>query len=129
MSYWQHHRTDAHHATEDCSTVVLTTDIGRYATGTSLCDVLTDFAVRLGWLHIDYTHGFSVFGLASYLAPYDPGNLGGSLLGIFGIDAYVLGQGTGSFGIDAEIIAYFATEQATFGINAYILDIELVECD
>jgi len=124
MGYWQHDRTYDHRGTEDCTTVVLSADIGRYAAGTLLCDVLEDLIRRVSNLQTDYTHGFHTAGLNAFLAPYSPGTLGGSLLGVYGLDAVVAATTTPTFGIDAEIEAYSATETVDFGIWAYIQELE-----
>lgn len=121
MGYWQHDRTYDHRETEDCNTVVLSADIGRYSAGTLLCDVLEDLIQRTANLSADYAHGFSIFGLNAFIAPYNPGTLGGSLLSILGIDAFIKAAQTGSFGIDAEMVAPTPVERsASFGIWAYI---------
>jgi hypothetical protein len=122
---WQHDRGYDHRETEDCSTVVLSADIGRYAADTPLCDVLSDLFARWELLRVDYLHGFTIFGLDAFIAPYDPM---GNLSGVFGLDAIIQEAGTDSFGLDAVIAAAIAEEQgAAFGLDAVILDPE--ECD
>lgn len=121
MGYWLHDRTYDHRETEDCSTVVLSTDIGRYTAGSSLCDVLEDMALRMLQVEANYNHGFFVLGLDAFLAPYNPGTLGGSLLGTFGLDAVVLTPATPTFGLDAELVVPTpVTLGFSFGINAYL---------
>jgi len=115
---WQHHREHDHRETEDCSTVVLSTDIGRYAADTSLCDVLDDLFRRLSLISSDLGEGFEVFGFDALIAPYDPA---GALMGVFGIEAVVEDESTDTFGLDAEIEEPVVVEQeAEFLINAYI---------
>ena len=122
--FWLHDRTYDHRETEDCSTVVLSADIGRYVAGTSLCDVLTDMARRIAQVDADYIHGFSVYGLSAYIAPYDPGTLGGSLLGVFGLQAVVAVSQPSTFGLDAVLVAPTTVGQSTsFGLQAYLIDL------
>jgi hypothetical protein len=115
---WQHDRGYDHRETEDCSTVVLSADIGRYAADTPLCDVLADLFARWELLRLDTVHGFFVFGLNAFIAPYDPM---GTLMGVFGLDAVIEDEGTDTFGLDAVIEAAVPVEQtASFGIDAVI---------
>lgn len=115
---WQHDRDYDHRETEDCSTVVLSTDIGRYEAGTPLCEVLADLVARYDQIQSDYAHGFFVFGLNAFIAPYDPA---GILSGVFGLEAVLRGAGTGTFGLDAEIAEAVEEERLSdFGLYAYI---------
>jgi len=115
---WQHDRTYDHRETEDCSTVVLSADIGRYEAGTPLCDVLDDLLARWTQVRADYLHGFFVFGLNAYIAPYDPA---GNLSGVIGLNAVIKDTISDSFGLDAEIVDPDPVERThTFGIDALI---------
>jgi len=123
MGYWLHDRTYDHRGTEDCSIVVLTTDIGRYAAGTLLCDALLDLDRRVSQVDADYIHGFEVFSFASMLAPYDPGTLGGSLLGVFGLEGIVRATASPTLALEAELVSPTPVERtSTFGVLAYISD-------
>lgn len=122
--YQPHDRTYDHTGTEDCSTVVLSEPIGPYAAGVALCDVLADLQTRLDLLATDWAHGFFAVGLDAFIAPYSPGTLGGSLLGVFGIDAWILDLASNAFGLDAEIVSPTPSEiDLSFGLSAYINDV------
>ena len=120
---WQHDRTYDHRETEDCSVVLLSTDIGRYPEGTPLCDVLFDLFARWQQVQADYAHGFFVFGLDALIAPYDPA---GALMGVLGLDAVIQDEQPDTFGLDAEIAAPVAEEQtASFGLDSFINELDV----
>lgn len=123
MLLWQHDRTYDHRDTEDCSVVVLSTDIGRYPAGTPLCEVLFDLFARWEQVQSDYGHGFFVFGFNALIAPYDPA---GALMGVIGLDAVIEEEGSDTFGLDAEIVAPTPEEQTTtFGLDAVINELDV----
>lgn len=115
---WQHHRHDDHVDTEDCSTVQLTEQIGRYVAGTALCAVLADMETRMTVVEADTRHGFSVLGLDAWISPY----AGAGAVGYFGLDATISDALAGSFGLDAVLEASTPVERSTsFGLTAYTI--------
>lgn len=115
---WLHHRSDDHLGLEDCTTVELTEQIGRYPAGSVLCAVLADMVLRMTQVEIDTRHGFSVFGLDAWIAPY----AGTGATGYFGLDATIAVTGTGSFGLDAVLEAPTPVERTgDFGLDAYFI--------
>lgn len=112
-----HHRTYDHRGTEDCESVVLSAAIGRYAAGTSLCDVLVSMAERLAQLQGDYNHGFASISLSAWVVPSG----GAGALGFIGIYSLIRDVLSVNLGVDAVVAASTPIARtSTFGISAYI---------
>jgi len=93
-----HSRPDDHYGTQDDTTITLAEDLGRFAAGNLLSDVLAALYADAEGLQ---TAPQGRFSLSAFIRLY------------FKIDAVIKGSGSGSFGIDA----WFA-RAGSFSINA-----------
>lgn len=113
----RHHRTHDHFGTEDDTTVVLSSAIGKYAAGTTVAAVLADMFARVSSLE-GGTHRVFSFTASAFIQPTFRANavLKKTQSASFTVDA-VLTAG-GSFRADAVLRK---TTSASFTVNAFIV--------
>lgn len=98
MTFTTHHREQDHRGTEDCSTVRIERNIGRYLAGTNVCVIIGDLIRRATDVRTHTQLGFHVVRLDAFIAPYDPQ---GSLSGVLSLNSFISGAGSDSFSLNA----------------------------
>lgn len=116
----RHDRTLDHNGTQDTTTVVLSSAIGPYPTGTTVQVVLVDFAARLLALE-SANHVFDDFTVDAFILPHFWINavVKRTVSGSFTADAVITLVGPHSFTVDAAI--FRVSSATTFTINAFIV--------